>query len=126
MIQTLRYAIATVWIAFGFGAKVLGFVPRHQAILARALDMSGNAFLQRLAARHARALIVLIGVGETLVGMWMASGLQTRACVLLQTVVILTMNSIELATARDLLLFPLRMVLLNAALLSAAWWVAWS
>ncbi|MEO6954454.1 MAG: DoxX-like family protein, partial [Polyangia bacterium] len=74
--------------------------------------------------RVAPVLTRLIGVGEGLVGLWMLSGLFLPWCALLQTVLVVTMNAIELTKARDLLLAPLPMVLGNTVLLALAWYAA--
>jgi hypothetical protein len=108
-----RLAVAGVWILFGLGFKVLRLVPRHERIVARILGEAVAPVLTRL-----------IGVGELAIGLWMLSGIQLAACVALQTALVVTMNAIELARARDLLLAPLPMVLGNTALLSGAWYAA--
>jgi hypothetical protein len=43
---------------------------------------------------------------------------------LLETLLIVMMNAIELRIARDLLLFPVKMVLMNLTLLATGFWVA--
>jgi hypothetical protein len=113
IVRMLRYGVALVWLAFGIGAKVLNLVPRHRAIVARVL---GEGL--------AGPLIIAIGLAEALLGLWMASGFQTLACVALQTAAIVIMNTLEIWRARDLLLFPWKMVALNVCLLCAAWYVA--
>lgn len=108
-----RVAVALVWLVFGIGFKLLRGVPRHERIVARVL---GDAV--------APVLTRLIGVGEALIGLWVLSGLWAPWCVLAQTVLVVTMNALELRLARDLLLAPLPMVLGNLVLLGAAWFAA--
>lgn len=108
-----RIAVALVWLAFGLVFKVFRAVPRHERIVARILG-----------DRVAPALTRLIGLGEALVGVWMLSGLLLPWCAALQTLLIVSMNAIELRRARDLLLAPVPMLLGNALLLSLAWYAA--
>lgn len=108
-----RVAVALVWLVFGLVFKVFRGVPRHERIVARILG-----------ERAAPALTRCIGIGESLIGLWMLSGLFLTWCVLLQTLLLVTMNAIELRCARDLLLAPLSMVAGNALLLGLAWYAA--
>ncbi len=104
--------LASVWLVNGLGAKLLGLVPRHQAIVAR---FFGEA--------DAPALTRLIGGAEILMAVWILSGRSRRACAWSMAATLVTMNSLELWQARDLLLFPRLMPLANAALiLLALWW----
>lgn len=92
--KLLNYCIATVWIANGLFCKVLNFVPRHQQIVARIL---GN--------EHARLLTILIGLSETLIAVWILSGIKTRLNAATQILVIATMNTLEFILVPDLLLW---------------------
>jgi DoxX-like family len=112
-VDAMRYGVSGVWILLGLYFKVLGRVPRHREIVARVVS-----------DKLAPTLTVLIGLGEIGIGLWMASGLHTLECVLLQTLLIVMMNAIELRIARDLLLFPVKMVLMNLTLLATGFWVA--
>ena len=108
-----RVLVALVWIVFGLAFKLLRALPRHERIVARILG-----------ERVAPALTRGIGVGETLVGLWMLSGIHLPWCALFQTVLIVTMNAIELRLARDLLLSPRAMLAANTVLLGLAWYAA--
>jgi hypothetical protein len=105
--------LAFVWVANGLFAKLLGLVPRHQLIVAR---FFGDA--------HALALTRLIGVAEIVMAVWIVSGWRRRWCAVTQALVIISMNSLELWRARDLLLAPVLMPVGNALLLLLAFW--WS
>lgn len=107
----VRYGVAAIWIVMGFGFKVLNWVPRHRAIVAHIMG-----------ERFAAPLTIAIGWGETAIGVWMASGYRAVTCVALQTVLVVVMNALELGRVRELLLFPGRMLLLNATWLTLAWW----
>jgi uncharacterized membrane protein YphA (DoxX/SURF4 family) len=108
-----RLSVGLVWVVFGLCFKVLRLLPRHEQIVARILG-----------PRVAPVLTRLIGVAETGMGVWMLSGYFAPWCAACQTVVVITMNSIELVKARDLLLAPVPMLLGNTVLLSLAWYAA--
>jgi uncharacterized membrane protein YphA (DoxX/SURF4 family) len=114
--QTAAYRAATallavVWLANGLGAKLLGLVPRHQAIVARFFGDAAAPLLTRL-----------IGVAEILMAAWIASGRFPRACAWAIAGTLVAMNSLELWRARDLLLFPTLMPLANLGLIALAFW----
>ncbi len=109
----VRLAVAAPWLGYGLYAKVLGRVPRHERIVARVLT-----------ARHARLLTKLIGLAEIGMAFWVLSAIAPVLCAIAQTLVIITMNVIELTKARDLLLAPKLMLAANALLVGAAWYLA--
>ena len=113
MIRALRIATAVVWLVFGGLFKVLDLVPRHRLIVAAVLG-----------AAVARPATMLIGCAEVLLGIWILSGLRPRACAAAQTIAIVTMNTLELTLARELLLAPVAMLCANAALLAVGWYCA--
>ena len=92
--KLINYLIAAVWIANGLFCKVLNLVPRHQQIVARIL---GND--------HSRLFTLLIGLSETLMAIWIISGIRTRLNAVTQIIVIATMNSLEFFLVPDLLLW---------------------
>jgi uncharacterized membrane protein YphA (DoxX/SURF4 family) len=109
----IRLATAAVWIVSGFGFKVLGWVPRHEAIVAVFFG-----------AALAGPLTKGIGLLETALGLWILSGRLPRTCAGARTLGILAMNSLEIAFARDLLLAPWPMVLGNSLFLALGWYLA--
>jgi uncharacterized membrane protein YphA (DoxX/SURF4 family) len=94
MHQLLRYLIALVWLANGLFCKLLHLVPRHEAIVARILEPA-----------HAGVLTRLIGLGEIGIALWVASGIRSRWCALVQIGLVLSMNTLEAILAPDLLLW---------------------
>jgi len=94
MNQLLRYLIALVWLVNGLFCKLLMLVPRHEAIVARILGPA-----------HAGVLTRLIGLGEIGIALWVASGIQSRWCALVQIGLVLSMNTLEAILAPDLLLW---------------------
>lgn len=111
----LRIGTALVWLAFGLLAKLLDGVPRHRAIVERVVGVE-----------WASALTLLVGVAEVVLALWILSRLFPRWCAAAQTALLLTMNTLELWKARDLLLSPAAMILANIVFLSLAWALALS
>jgi uncharacterized membrane protein YphA (DoxX/SURF4 family) len=92
--RVLTLLIASVWLGFGLYCKVLGFVPRHEEIVARILG-----------AEHAGVITRAIGLLEVLMGLWVLSGLQRRVCAIVQIGAVAAMNALEAVLAPDLLLW---------------------
>jgi hypothetical protein len=90
----LTYIIAMVWIVNGLLCKVLNLVPRHQEIVSKILDIN-----------DARFGTLVIGGAETVMGLWILSGILTRLNVITQIVIIAAMNALEFVIAPDLLLW---------------------
>ncbi|MCW3084968.1 MAG: hypothetical protein JWP12_2334 [Bacteroidetes bacterium] len=92
--KILTFCITFVWLANGLFCKILNLVPRHQQIVARIL---GN--------EHARTFTILIGISETLMAIWIISGIKSRFNAVAQIIVVATMNTIEFLLAPNLLLW---------------------
>ena len=90
----LTYFIAVVWLVNGLYCKILGYVPRHQQIVARILGESNSGWITRS-----------IGVMEVIMSIWVLSGRQRRINAAVQILLVMTMNLMEFFLARDLLLF---------------------
>lgn len=107
---TVRWFIASVWLLFGLGAKVLGLVPRHRKIVAGVLgdELAGPA-------------TVAVGLGETALGLWVLSARRPRMAATVQTAAIAAMNGLELRRARRLLLAPRSMIVANIGFLALVW-----
>ena len=90
----LNYCIAFIWVANGLFCKILNLVPRHQQIVGRIL---GN--------EHSRLLTILIGISETLMGIWIISRIAPRLNAIIQILVVATMNTLEFILVPDLLLW---------------------
>lgn len=113
LLTILRLCTAAVWLVFGLVFKVMHVVPRHDQIVAAVLGPD-----------LARPLTIAVGVGETMLALWILSGRWPRTCAAVQTLAIVAMNTLELTLARDHLLAPLPMVLANIVLLAAGWYLA--
>jgi uncharacterized membrane protein YphA (DoxX/SURF4 family)/uncharacterized protein YqjF (DUF2071 family) len=109
---TLTLTVASVWLVHGLYNKVLHGSPRHLAIVQSVPGLSGTA------GEH---VLLAVGVLEIGIAAWVLSGAFAHACAALQTVVLLSMNAVELSFARELLLWPAGLVPANLAFLALAW-----
>ena len=92
--KTIDYLVSIVWLANGLFCKVLHLVPRHEQIVGRILGTG-----------HSRLFTTIIGFSEMLMAVWIISGVKPRLNVIMQIVVIATMNTIEFFLTPDLLLW---------------------
>lgn len=107
-----RIAIASVWIYQGFWCKLLGHAPQHQKIVAT------TAFLTPALARNA---LVALGVFECMLAAWVVTGLWAREAAVIETLLLIGMNTTALLRARDLIPDPVGMLLQNSVFLILAW-----
>ena len=92
--KILTYCIATIWIVNGLFCKVLNFVPRHEQIVAGILG-----------PEYSRPLILLIGLSEIAMSIWIISAYKTKLNAIAQILIVGTMNTLEFILAPDLLLW---------------------
>ncbi|WP_343125945.1 DoxX-like family protein [Rubritalea profundi] len=83
-----------VWFVNGLVCKVLGAVPRHEAIVARILDHD-----------YAHHLMIMIGLSEMVMAAWVWSGKWKKLNVWTQITLVAVMNTLESLIAQDLLLW---------------------
>lgn len=104
--------VASVWLVHGLFNKLLHLSPRHLLIVQSVPGLAG-----------ARGEIVLTAVGLFEVGLalWVLSGWAAGVCAAMQTVVLLSMNIVELSFARSLLLWPAGLIPVNLMFLGLAW-----
>lgn len=76
--------IAMVWLVNGLFCKVLNFVPRHEQIVARILGES-----------HSSVLIILIGISEIVMAIWVLSKFKPKFNAVTQILIIGIMNVLE-------------------------------
>jgi len=88
------YSISAVWIVNGLYCKVLNFVPRHDQIVSRILDISIS-----------RPITISIGILEIIMGLWVLSRLKSNLNAIVQIVIVLVMNVLEFLLVPDLLLW---------------------
>ena len=92
--KILTILISLVWLINGLYAKVLGFVPRHQEIVARILG-SEISFVA----------VKIIGALEICMFIWVISRKFSRLAAVMQIIIVMTMNILEFILVPDLLLF---------------------
>ena len=115
--RAVRPFVAAVWLVHGLYNKLLGGSPRHLAIVQSVPGLAGVTGARVLAA---------VGLFEVALALWILSGRAPRRCAVTQTIVLLSMNVVELTVARHLLLWPAGLLPLNIAFLSLAWIAAGS
>src|ERR1700748_199041 len=82
--KLIRASIALVWLYQGLWCKLLGGVPRHQAVVAAA------PFIGPLTAR---TVLIALGSAECCIAAWVLSGQRMREAALAQTPLLLAMNA---------------------------------
>lgn len=105
--------IAGVWIFHGLYSKLLDGVPRHKMIVERVL---GEPLADLATA--------CIGIMEILLGCWVIWGRHRRINATIQTLALVSMNTLEIMLARDLLISAAGMVALNLCFITLIWWWA--
>jgi DoxX-like family len=107
-----RIAIAPVWIYQGLWCKLLGHAPHHQKIV------ETTPFLN---SSWARKFLVVLGVFECVLAAWAFSGIRASEGAVVQTVLLISMNTTALLRARNLISDPVGMLLQNCVFLILAW-----
>ena len=102
--------IGSVWIFHGVYSKILNGIPRHRMIVAKILG-----------AANARPATLAIGFLELLLGVWVFTGWQSVPCAVVQTAAIISMNTLEIIMAGELLISAGGMVILNLGFLALIW-----
>ena len=108
--------IGTVWVFHGLYSKILNGIPRHRMIVAKILGPDNS-----------RAATFAIGFLELLLGIWAFTGWHPVPCAIVQTVAIVSMNTLEIALAVELLISVIGMVILSLGFLALVWsWALFS
>jgi hypothetical protein len=105
--------IAGVWIFHGLYSKILNGIPRHRMIVGEILGET-----------VADAAVVVIGILEILLGCWVLSGIRRRLNAAVQTLALVSMNTLEILLARQFLISAAGMVFLNLCFITLIWWWA--
>jgi hypothetical protein len=111
-LQILRAALAAVWLYEGLWCKLLGR-ERRQLEVVEAVPKLG-----RLMGRH---FLLILGLVETLLAVWILSGVTPGLCAIAQTLLLVTLNANGLLWARHIIHDPAGMVVKNVPLLLLAW-----
>ena len=104
--------VTSVWFFHGLFNKLLHFSPRHLEIVQSVPGLAGSRGEVALAA---------IGLAEVGIALWVLSGATAGVCAAVQTVLLLSMNVVELSVARSLLLWPGGLIPINLIFLGLAW-----
>ena len=96
MSKIINYFIAFVWFTNGLYCKVLNFVPRHQEIVGRILELDNAT---------ASIFAKLIGFSEICMAIWILSRFKSKINAITQIIIIATMNTLEFLLVPDLLLW---------------------
>ena len=94
MRSLLTICIASVWLISGLFFKLLNFIPRHKEIVGRILGEENSLFMTKM-----------IGLGEVFLAVLIILGFRSRTMAIIQIMLVVLMNTIEIALAPDLLLF---------------------
>jgi uncharacterized membrane protein YphA (DoxX/SURF4 family) len=107
LLAAMRVAVAAVWIYEGLWQKVLRPAPHELAIV------------QSVAFGPVTPLLFMrsIGIGETLLGLAVLSGLYSRPLAWVQGVLLVLMNGIGIAFSDGAIADPVGLVLRNLPLL---------
>ncbi|MGH9823470.1 MAG: DoxX-like family protein [Blastocatellia bacterium] len=108
----LRGAVAMVWLYEGLWCKILGQAPLQRQVVESVPKLGpliGGAFLK------------LLGVVETLLAVWVMSGVTPGVCAIAQTALLVALNTNGLLWARHIIHDPAGMVVKNIAFLALAW-----
>lgn len=108
----IHIAVAAVWLYEGLWCKLLHGEPRQMQVVAAVPGYGpsiGGTFLK------------LLGVLEVILAGWVLTGIAPLFCAVVQTVLLVALNSGGLMWARHIIHDPVGMVLKNFAFLVLAW-----
>jgi hypothetical protein len=108
----VRGAVAAVWLYEGLWCKVLGR-ERHQRLVVEAVPKFGPLV--------GRRFLLALGLVETALAAWVMSGVTPGLCVIVQTLLLVTLNANGLLWARHIIHDPGGMVVKNFSFLLLAW-----
>jgi hypothetical protein len=101
-----------VWFYQGLWCKVLGGVPRQEAVIST---------VPFLGAAQVRVALITLGLVECGLAVWVLSGQRVRQAAIVQTVLLAAMNSGGLIWAWHLIPDPVGMIVQNLAFLVLVW-----
>ncbi|RMH18542.1 MAG: DoxX family protein [Acidobacteria bacterium] len=109
-----RLALGGIWLYQGIVPKLLAAVPLELEVVERTGLYLGSP----------RATMVALGVGETLLGLWLVSGWRERAACAVTSGVLVVLSALVVIEEPSLLLGPFGGLIKNAALFACAW-IVW-
>jgi uncharacterized membrane protein YphA (DoxX/SURF4 family) len=110
--RLVHLSIALVWLYQGLWCKVLARVPHHLAVVTAVPFIGANA---------GRVALVLLGLIESGLGIWVLTGRQQRLAAATQTVLLAAMNAGGVVWAWRLIPDPAGMILQNLAFVLLIW-----
>jgi hypothetical protein len=113
--KLVRVSIALVWLYQGLWCKVLGAVPHHLAVI------SAVPFIGPGAGRLA---LLFLGLAECGLAVWVLTGWQRRNAAIVQTILLVAMNTGGAIWAWRLIPDPVGMILQNFAFVLLIWTTA--
>ena len=108
----VRVAVAAVWLYEGLWCKLLGR-ERRQVQVVEAVPKLGPLF--------GRRFLVLLGVVEVALAVWVVSGVTPGLCAIAQTAILVALNASGILWARHIIADPGGMVVKNVSFLLLAW-----
>jgi hypothetical protein len=111
-IAVIRCAVAAVWLYEGLWCKLLGREARQVQVVEA---------VPRLGPLVGRYFLKGLGAVESLLALWVLSGITPGLCALAQTVLLVSLNANGLLWARHIIHDPGGMVVKNASFLLLAW-----
>jgi hypothetical protein len=108
----IHVAVAAVWLYEGLWCKLLNGEP-HQVQVVEAVP--------RFGPRVGLVFLKSLGVVEVGLGFWALGGFAPLLCAIVQTVLLVTLNTCGLLWARHIIHDPAGMVVKNFAFLVLAW-----
>ena len=111
-LSLIRGAVAAVWLYEGVWCKLFGRGPGQLEVV-ESVPLVGP--------RQARRFLLLIGVVETALGLWVISGWEPSLCALTQTALLVSMNTGGVLFARHHIHDPAGMLVKNFSFLVLAW-----
>jgi DoxX-like family len=110
-----RIAIAGVWTFQGLWCKILGRVPRHARVV------EATPLFRR---RQAHRFLPALGGFEVFLALWVLSAILPREAAIVQTALLIGMNTGGLLWARHIIPDPIGMVFQNFAFVMLIWMCA--
>lgn len=108
----IHVAVAAVWLYEGLWCKLLNGEPRQMRVVEA---------VPRYGPRLGVEFLKLLGVVEVALAIWILTGMAPLVCVIIQTALLVTLNTGGLLWARHVIHDPVGMVLKNFAFLVLAW-----
>ena len=108
----IHVAVAAVWFYEGLWCKLLNGDP-NQVRIAEQMPRGDSPI--------ASGLLKSIGVVEAVIGLWVLTGVAPLVCALVQTALLIALNTCGLLWARQFIHDPAGMVVKNFAFLVLVW-----